>query len=237
MTKPGQRDENSVMFSLSALVAREAESKAEKKAEAERQTNDESGLIDLKALAAARQKPVMTDLASPGDAGLFPFDMPAQPAAAPPPPVAAPAVAQGDADDLPKKGSKAVPIVAGIAALCVMGLVFVIVMKGGGGGTALNADSSLNSAARNVRATLKFEAPPPPDPAQATAAVTPGASTAKTAAPVAQRGPSQPGKANPAPGPKPGPAPGPAPAPAPAPAGKDNCGGDLMCAMQRAAKK
>ena len=62
----GRRDETSVMFSLSALMA--------KGAATSEPTTDESGLIDLKAIAAAAGKPAEATLTT-ADIAPFPFEI------------------------------------------------------------------------------------------------------------------------------------------------------------------
>ncbi|WP_438001313.1 zinc-ribbon domain-containing protein [Sorangium sp. So ce185] len=234
---PGQRDENSMLFSLSALTAKAAPAPARSSASA----SEDSGLIDLKALAAGTGVRAPSPVASivANDGGLFQLSAPIVTTAR------APSVAPPTIEAAPKNRA---PIIIGagiaIAGIAIAG-VFLL-MKGGGETPAPTAAETTPPAAAAPATTAPPEPEPAPAPtATATASATAeaAASAAPTAAPAAAGGratsrPARPasgggttaGKKEPA-------AASPAPA-APAPK-RGGCGcaaGDLMCAMQCSAK-
>ncbi|WP_437970852.1 zinc-ribbon domain-containing protein [Sorangium sp. So ce260] len=233
---PGQRDENSMLFSLSALTAKAAPAPARSTVSA----SEDSGLIDLKALASGAGVRAPSPVASivANDGGLFQLSAPIVTTAR------APSVAPPTIEAPPKNRA---PIIIGagiaIAGIAIAG-VFLL-MKGGGETPAPTAAETTPSAAAAPATTAPPEPEPAPAPtATATASATaePVASAAPTAAPAAAgaRGGSRP--ARPASGGSGGKAQQPAaasPTPA-APAPKrGGCGcaaGDLMCAMQCSAK-
>ncbi len=224
----GQRDENSTLFSLSALTAKAAVPPSAPRTTA---TREDSGLIDLKALAESGSAAAPTNLVSDhGGLGLFPLGAPI---------AAAPAAVAMGPGSIPAPSAKKSPIfiIVGsvVALVAIVGVFFVV--KGGGD--------------KPVPTDTVAAAPPPPPTATAEAAPTATA----TASAVASTEASSEASASPSAkahagrgggrgaGAKGGGAKGaPAAAEAPAaakPAGKGNCGcaaGDLMCAMKCSAK-
>jgi predicted Zn finger-like uncharacterized protein len=228
----GQRNENSVLFSLDHLT-RNAAAPAARFEPASGPSKDDSGLIDLKALAlkAESMRPLTT----------------AQPnLLAPPlgfaPPLGAPIGGFGAGPEAPPKSKLPLLIGAGAGIALLMVLCIVIGLKIGGAATpAVSAAASASASAT---------------PSAAAAEPTPSASTAAVAA--AQASASASGETPVAAAPKPHPAGGvtwkpnpaagagagakPAPAGASPPAGatpspgskKGDCGcnGDLMCMMK-----
>jgi predicted Zn finger-like uncharacterized protein len=225
----GKRDENSVLFSLSALTSVEASAPAGKTTA----KKDDSGLIDLKALAASApaaspMSPLSTDNLGISDHGaVFPLGMPILA----PPPQAAPAVGMDVAAAPPQK-SKVGIIVGGAVAIVAMVLVFFLVK---GNPPPPPAPTPATAAAP---APTAAEPTPPPT---AEAAPEPSASASASAAPVAKGPPGKwppKGKATSAPGSTP-PATGGGDAPKPPPP-KSKCGcaaSDLMCNMKCSAGK
>jgi predicted Zn finger-like uncharacterized protein len=241
--KPAQREENSVLFSLSALTSKNASTSTPAPAASRKDSREDSGLIDLRALAAAAAAPAAgpsaaSSMMAHDDGGLFPLGMGnAQAPAAPP--VATPVVQAPPASKAPMF----IGIGALVAALAIVGVFFA--MKGG--------EEKPPVAATDTSVVQ----PPPPPPVTATAATTTPtteasatASGAPTAAAsgtaVATKGGSSKGGtskggtgASTAGTPTKG---GTGATTAAAPAGKPkgNCGcasGDLMCAMKCSAGK
>ncbi|WP_437626403.1 zinc-ribbon domain-containing protein [Sorangium sp. So ce1151] len=232
---PGQRDENSMLFSLSALTAKAAPAPARPTVTA----SEDSGLIDLKALASGAGVRAPSPVASivANDGGLFQLSAPIVTTAR------APSVAPPTNIDAPPKNRAPLIIGAGIAIAGIAIAGVFLLMKGGGEPPAPAAAENTTTTAAPATTT-----PPEPDPtptatatatASATASAEPVASAAPSAAPAARAGgrPSRPasggaaGKAQPA-------AASPAAPAAPAPK-RGGCGcaaGDLMCAMQCSAK-
>lgn len=232
---PGQRDENSMLFSLSALTAKAAPAPARPPVTA----SEDSGLIDLKALASGAGVRAPSPVASivANDGGLFQLSAPIVTTAR------APSVAPPTNIDAPPKNRAPIIIGAGIAiaGIAIAGVFFL--MKGGGETPAPAAAENTTTTAAPATTTPPEPEPPPTATAAATASATasaePVASAAPSAAPAARSTgrPSRPasgggaGKAQPA-------AASPAAPAAPAPK-KGGCGcaaGDLMCAMQCSAK-
>ena len=114
----GQRDENSVLFSLSALTAKAAPSSSG----ATTATKEDSGLIDLKALSAGAAPAASVDLV-PDNAALFPLGMPVVAA-----PVAAPSLAPVEAP--PQKNRTPIFIAIGgvVALAAIVGALFLCVI-------------------------------------------------------------------------------------------------------------
>ncbi|WP_437665787.1 zinc-ribbon domain-containing protein [Sorangium sp. So ce1182] len=232
---PGQRDENSMLFSLSALTAKAAPAPSRPTVTA----SEDSGLIDLKALASGAGVRAPSPVASivANDGGLFQLSAPIVTTAR------APSVAPPTNIDAPPKNRAPLIIGAGIAIAGIAIAGVFLLMKGGGEPPAPAAAENTTTTAAPATTT-----PPEPDPtptatatatASATASAEPVASAAPSAAPAARPGgrPSRPasggaaGKAQPA-------AASPAAPAAPAPK-RGGCGcaaGDLMCAMQCSAK-
>lgn len=215
----GERDESSVLFSLHALMAKGDE---EAKSSARR---DESGLIDIKALAAAAAKePSQTKTASPPEVhvDVFPFGAPA----AAPPIHAVPPV---EAIDTPiaQKTSRRGLLIAGALLIGVAAAAIGVTLSAPGT-PALAAADNVGVVAENARQGTAAIPPPVAEPAQP---------EAKSPAPPQTQTQTQ--RAQRTPGPTPT-----TPQPTPTvkraetkPPAADPCGGDLMCAMRRAAQK
>jgi predicted Zn finger-like uncharacterized protein len=237
MAATGGREENSMLFSLSALTAKAAPSAPTSSASSKTSASrEDSGLIDLRALAESAGASGPTNLV-PDHAGLFPLGAPQVAAPIAAAPMAMPSVA-------PPAASKA-PIFIGIgiavAALAIVGAFFA--MKGGDKPQPVAIENTAQTAAS---AAPPVVAPPPTETAVASAAPPPSASAAVASAGSKSTKGSTGGKATAgaaAPGGKTGGGTGAAAAPTPpaAPAGpkKGNCGcaaGDLLCAMKCSAK-
>ncbi|WP_437281888.1 zinc-ribbon domain-containing protein [Sorangium sp. So ce375] len=237
---PGQRDENSMLFSLSALTAKAAPAPARAAVSA----SDDSGLIDLKALASGAGVRAPSPVASivANDGGLFQLSAPIVTTAR------APSVAPPTAGEAPSKNRAPLIIGAGIAiaGIAIAGVFFL--MKGGGTTPVSTAAETTPPTAAAPATT----APPEPEPtaaptasatASATATAEPVASAAPSATPTAAGArpaarPSRPSTGGSTAG-KQAPAAAAPAAAAPAPAKRGGCGcavGDLMCAMQCSAK-
>ncbi|WP_437491271.1 zinc-ribbon domain-containing protein [Sorangium sp. So ce1014] len=231
---PGQRDENSMLFSLSALTAKAAPAPARSAVSA----SEDSGLIDLKALASGAgvraPSPVASIVAS--DGGLFQLSAPIVTTARAPS-VAPPTV------DAPAKNRAPIIIGAGIAIAGIAIAGVFLLMKGGGETPAPTAAETTPPVAAAPATTAPPEPEPPAPTATATASATaePVATAAPTAAPAAAgaRAGSRPRPASGSTGGKAQQSGAATPTPA-APAPKrGGCGcavGDLMCAMQCSAK-
>ena len=243
----GQRNENSVLFSLDHLT-KNAEPQSPDAGFG--RSKDDSGIIDLKALSARAESmrpPTLQD-ANPLSSPL---------GVAPPLGFAAPLGGVGSAADAQPKSR--LPLViggsAGVALLLVLGIV--IGLKIGGGAVAPTPVTSA-SAAPEPSASAAAEPVPSAAPSASAASATPSASASASAGPVAaavakprvygggggsafKQGPP----AKPAGGGGGGPGAGPpaatpataAPAagggsPAPAKKGDCGCNGDLMCMMK-----
>jgi predicted Zn finger-like uncharacterized protein len=219
----GQRNENSVLFSL-AVLTKDAGERTDEAAKPAGKASDDSGLIDLKALAA---KADSMRPAALNDGGAF-----AAPLGLASPPLGAPLGLLGSPLGEPPPKSK-LPVyiggAAGVVLLLVLGIV--IGVKVAGSGVAPEA-SAMASTTPTVTATASAEP-------SATASAAPEASAAPApSASVAVKRPTyhapSGGVAKP-----PGPAAntsatGGAPTPPPPKkAGSDcGCNGDLMCLMK-----
>jgi predicted Zn finger-like uncharacterized protein len=230
-------EENSMLFSLSALTAKAGTSSSSSSRALPAHDREDSGIIDLKALAASAsqaqaQGPSVAS-ALP-DGGLFQLAAPSSVMGAAPP-VVSPSV--------PPPKSKA-PIFIGLGAVVAVGAIVgvFLITKGGPPAPALTpttTDSATASAAPTATDTATA--------APTTTAVASAATSAEPAA-SAKAGKGGRGGAVARGGggglpPKGGGASSPSPAPAPAPAGppkkSGGCGcaaGDLMCAMKCSAK-
>jgi predicted Zn finger-like uncharacterized protein len=228
-------EENSMLFSLSALTAKPATGSAPRATTA--RDKEDSGIIDLKALAAAASQTSQASSASSSaamfpDGGLFPLGAPLASPVAAPPVVAA---------SMPPPKSKT-PLFLGIGGVVAVGAIVgaFLIMKGGpppppplpaAADTASATPSATPSAVPTASAS-----------AEASAAPTASASAAPVAAKTGGKGGGKAGSAGAAaPAAKGGGAPaGAAPAAAPAAPARGNCGcsaGDLMCAMKCSAGK
>jgi predicted Zn finger-like uncharacterized protein len=238
--KPKTGEENSMLFSLSALTAKAAPAGASGvKAPA---NTEDSGIIDLKALAAAAESRAKSQAAAstpPPPSGLGAF-MPDEGGLflAPPVLTAAPAAPAVVAPiEMPQKNRT--PLFIGIGATVAVAAIVgaFMVMKGGG--------ETPTVAATETAPTVAPTPTPPPEPTPPPVAETAPTATA-TATAVAAKGTYKPpagggkapvGSTAKSPGGGSPPAGGGA-APAPAPK-KSSCGcapGDLMCAMKCSTK-
>jgi hypothetical protein len=231
----GARQENSSLFSLEALKKQEELALASAASEPKR--TEDSGIIDLKALALIQKSEKSEasralDVASVQAPDLFQIGMVSQLTAPQPLALAAPPEAEA-----PKPQSRTLPIVLGVAAIVAIGGVAFFLGRGSGTqATAQGATPTATAtAAPPAPATATATATPPPEPE--VAAITPGqrptAPTATaTATAAAKPPPAAPGGRVPGPLPKPKPAPA---EPAPAPAPVNTC--DLACQMKRAVEQ
>lgn len=233
-------EENSVAFSLSALMAQGDQAP---KPLIGMTNKEDSGLIDLNALIAmedsvTKKGAAPTVPAVSAHIGLFPFDAP--PVTAAPAPVAAPVAAVSDDIEMPKKPSRALVWVGLVGVAVAAAAAFFVAMNGGSSDTPEVAQNTTTEAAPPAAPAPIETAKPVEEPK--VAAADPGASKAKDKEPTKPAAQTTPAVAKPAAvaAAKPAAAkPQDAPAPAAKPAGASNdpCHGDLMCAMQRATKK
>jgi predicted Zn finger-like uncharacterized protein len=219
----GQRDENSVLFSLSALTAKAGASNAP--ISQTTATKDDSGLIDLRALSAGATAQPSSGLV-PDNAALFPLGVPAAP------PVASPIL--GLPSDLGGQQKNRTPIFIGLGL--VVALVAVV-------GSFLAMKGGEEPVTPPVAVTTAAAPPPPVEPtptAEASAAPTASATASATATAVAAapRPRGQGGvKATPKETPTKAGSGGSTPAKTPPKSGGCNCPpGDLMCAMKCSTK-
>ncbi len=228
----GKRDENSVLFSLSALTAATAPSKPSSSGTGN--NKEDSGLIDLKALAATAAPSSSASSPVAESAAMFPLGAPML---APPPMMAPPMVYAGE----PQKKSMTVPlVVGGIVALCAIGGVFVLLR--GSPPAAATSQTTAQAAPTTAPAPTETVAAAPVTTVSAaalTSAASPSGSAVATTAgkPGPRPNPGKPGPAKP--GPDTG-APKPPDVKKPPVSGKGTCGcapGDLMCAMKCSAGK
>jgi predicted Zn finger-like uncharacterized protein len=226
----GERNENSVLFSL-AVLTKDSGGSDDAPPPAAKNVGEDSGLIDLKALAAKAES-VRPRAPANADGGMF-----APPLGLGAAPLGAPLGAFGVAVE--EKPKSMLPLlIGGGAGAAVLGILCVFVgMKLAGSGAAPAAPSASASATAALAPTV--------DPS-ATATAAPAVSATAEASATASAAAPKP-KAAPAPvahaaGPAPAKAAstGAAPAstaPAPAPAKKTGttdcgCNGDLMCLMK-----
>ena len=226
----GQRNENSVLFSLAVLT---------QNADARPQTDtssvnaEDSGLIDLKALAAKAES-MRPPPGMGGDVFHAPLGLT--------PPLGAPTGALSMGAEAQPKSKLPLFIGAGAGVLVLLVLGIIIGVKVAGPGPAPVPTMVITTVT----------APPVEPPPSATAAAAPDTSASAAPSASVATGPKRatgpgawhPGAAaapGPAPGPKSGPAggsggaAGPAAAPTPAPkksGGDCGCNGDLMCLMK-----
>ncbi|NUO51678.1 MAG: DUF4339 domain-containing protein [Polyangiaceae bacterium] len=235
----GKRDENSVLFSLSALTATSGPP-SRPTAGATTATKEDSGLIDLKALAASATPAPQAQSAVPAidTVGLFPLGAPV---VAPPP--AQMSMAGPASIAVPQKRSVLPLVLGGIVALsAIVGVFFVV--RGTGQPTAPTATAA---AAPAPTPTETAATPPPTATATAVADATSDATAdaSASAAPVAGNGKWRPkGGGAPAGGgtpPATGATAGGGKPQTPTPAGGKgpcaSCGSDLHCMMKCSAGK
>jgi len=224
----GQRNENSVLFSLAVLTksAEERPAASDSKTTA---TREDSGLIDLKALTAKSES-----FNASGGGGMAQADVFSAPIGLAQAPLGAPVGAFGSmAPEAPK--SK-LPLIIGGAGGVVVLLVLGVVLGMKLGGTAAPPVPSALPVASVVPTTTASVDPSASVSAAATDSAAPSASVASAKTGKGGVAP------RPGPGVKPGPGVGgssggavvpPSPAPAPKKAGGDcGCNGDLMCLMK-----
>ena len=227
---PRGGEENSMLFSLSALTAKTATTSSAAPRATTARDKEDSGIIDLKALAASASAPAQPTAASfLPDGGLFGAPIVAAPVA---PPVVAPS--------MPPPKSKT-PLFLGIGGVVAVGAIVgaFLVMRGGPPPPPpAAAATAAPTAEASAAPTAEASATP-----SATATASAEASAAPTATAVAKTGrggkPYTGGKAGPSSAGKAGSSSGGKPA-APAGPKRGNCGcspGDLMCAMKCSAGK
>jgi predicted Zn finger-like uncharacterized protein len=229
----GQRNENSVLFSLAVLTKDAGERPEESAPKPTGKNSDDSGLIDLKALAAKAES---MRPAAGGDNNAF-----ASPLGLGAPPLGGLGVLGSPLGEAPPKSKLPLYIGGGAGVVLLLILGIVIGVKVAGGGAAPEA-SAMASTAPTVAATATAEpsATASAPTADATASAAPSASVA--AKPKAPSGggtyhPPSGGAAKPAGGATTAAAGGTATAaptpPPPKKAGSDcGCNGDLMCLMK-----
>ncbi|HRI71719.1 MAG TPA: zinc-ribbon domain-containing protein [Polyangium sp.] len=243
-------EEQSALFSLSALTSRVGSSPsstassgpslsalASSSSSSKPINTEDSGLIDLKALAAsvaATKESAASSSASllddPG--GLFQMSGPSMTTATAAPTVSTPEPVK------PQKNRT--PMYIGIGAVLAVGAMIGVFVIASGSPPPADTPAQTSPTAANT--------PPPLDTAPPTATTAPPVDTAAAASASALAantktptkgvgGGKTPTKTT---GPTTGPGPGPAPAPAPAPKSGGGCGcapSDLMCNMRCSAKK
>ena len=222
----GAREENSMLFSLSALTAKVPASMPASTAKA---TKEDSGLIDLRALSASvgSSAPSASSDLLPDSAALFPLGMPVAP------PSQAPVVA---AIEPPPAKSKT-PIFLAIGAVIALGAVGAAFFVGQSTKPDVAAQVEAAPPAAPVETAPAPTAEPTAEPS-AEASVAASASAAPVAAapkytPKPSGGAAKPATTQPASG-------GAAKPAAAAPKKGGTCGcppGDLMCAMKCSAGK
>ena len=177
----GKRDENSVLFSLNALTASSAPSVAKTTA-----TKEDSGLIDLKALAAAA--PAAPSESVVDAVGLFPLGAPViAPAPQPQTNYAAPvAVAE-------KKRSPVPIVIGGVVAVAAIVGVFMLVRGGDKPAEPTSKPATTETAGPTAKPTATVTAAPSTTPTSEPSAVASSDSSANASAqPVAGGGKPKP---------------------------------------------
>ncbi|EYF00824.1 zinc-ribbon domain-containing protein [Chondromyces apiculatus] len=236
----GRREENSVLFSLTALTSKSSTAAPTAPTAKTTARGDDSGLIDLKALASGAPAPAPAAALVPDDGGLFQLSAPIGAPAS-----AAPSVAP--IADLPPKNRG--PLFVGIG-VAVAGVAIAIAFFAAKGDDPQPQPTASDTPA--VTQTTAPAAPPPSEPIPtavdpgATAAASASASASAVAAAKAPTGGSRPagggtvkssgGGSTTKSGSGAAPA---ATATTKAPAARGNCGcraDDLMCNMQCSAK-
>ena len=232
MAATGHREENSMLFSLSALTAKVGNSPSSAPKATTARDREDSGIIDLKALAAAAAAaPAPAAAALLPDVGLFPLGAPPVSAPVAAPPVVAPS--------MPPAKSKT-PLFIGVGAVVALGAIvgaFMLMNRPPPQPPApvAAAETPTATPAPTVTATATATAVAAAEPTASASA-----SAAPTASAVAKGGRGAPvGVARPSGGFARPAAPAAAPA-APAAPKRGNCGcaaGDLLCAMKCSAHK
>lgn len=225
----GGRNEDSSLFSLESLKRTEEEALKKQK------SREDSGLIDLKALAALERdgatKPAehgVVSIVAPAD--LFAVAAPVVTTA----PISVRPPTPAVVEEIPKPNRTKVFLGVGAVLAIAAGVAVFATVQGGGA-----TEPASTAQAATPPPTPTAAPAPPPDPPKP-AAVTPGerpqptATATPTAAVGAGTAPPKPIAAGPR-APKPAPPPKEEPAAAPAPKPADAC--DLACQMQRAVNK
>jgi predicted Zn finger-like uncharacterized protein len=223
----GQRNENSVLFSLAVLTKDAGDRSEEAGPKPGGKASDDSGLIDLKALAAKAESMRPAAL---GDGGAF-----ASPLGLASPPLGAPLGLLGSPlGEAPPKSKLPVYIGGGAGVILLLVLGIVIGVKVAGSGAAPEA-SAMASTAPTVTASAEPSATASAAPApEASASAAPSASVAVKRQAPAYHAPSGGVAKPPAAGATPAASGAAAPTPPPPKkAGSDcGCNGDLMCLMK-----
>ncbi len=237
-SQAGKRDENSVLFSLSSLTSAAAPPTPTRSTTTA--TKEDSGLIDLKALAAAGPSSPTAAAPPVETIGLFPLGAPVLA----PPAAAAIAAPLSLAPPQQKSSNMVLIMVMGIALFGAIAVAVFFAVKGSS--TQPTATATSQSMAQAQQTTAPAETAAQTAQTTQTAAPTDSASLAAASATASAGAKTAPLQGHPGPGPAPhpgvtppGPTPTPTPTPTPHPAGAAcPCPpGDLMCAMQKCAGK
>ncbi len=232
----GERNENSVLFSL-AVLTRTAEERAPTFSDAPASSQD-SGLIDLKALAAKTES---LRPASMADGSIFSAPLGAMSAMSAPLGMIESPLGETQSKS---KVPRIIGLVAGVALLLVLGIVIGVKFAGGSSSAAGVTPGAVSSSAGSIAPDVTASAvgtAPVDSAAAAAASAAIAAAGSKPKPNVGSNAAWHPQAA--APGAKATPASGPAAAtgaasavaaPGAAPAKKNDCGcnGDLMCLMK-----
>lgn len=228
--RTGERNENSVLFSL-AMLSQSVEEQQRKVVE--EAPADDSGLIDLRALAVKTEsmRPAAAESADMGMMGVYTAPL----GAVQPPLAVVPAAMPSFAIDAPlgdMRSKSRLPIVVGVGVVVLLAVVGGLLMAG------KMADESTSAAAASATAPAPPAPTPDPEPT-ATATAAPQASAAPTASASAAaakpryRGGPQKAQGGSAPQPQSGGGEAPAAPPKKTGGGGDcGCNGDLMCLMK-----
>ncbi len=238
-------EEQSALFSLSALTSRVGSTPgassgpslsalASSSSSSKPLNTEDSGLIDLKALAASVAATSSSSAAAstnllddPG--GLFQMSGPSMSTATAAPTVSTPEPAK------PQKNRT--PMFIGIGAVVAVAAMIGVFVVASSGPPPVDPAAQTTPTAASTPPPLDTAPPtaaPPPTETAPAASASAVATTTKATTKVTGTGKST----KTGPGPAPGPGPGPAPAPGPKPSGGCGCApSDLMCAMRCSAKK
>jgi predicted Zn finger-like uncharacterized protein len=224
----GQRNENSVLFSL-AVLTKNADARPVSRPPVT--SREDSGLIDLKALAQKAES--MRPLAM-GDSDVF-----HAPLGLTPTPLGAPLGELGDGHDAQPKSKLPLLIGGGAGVLLLLVLGIVIGVKLAGSPAPVPAPTVASTATATAEPSASAAAPPPATTETATSPAPSGGSVAalKKPGPAVWHPAGGTGGAVVKPSSGSGGAAAPTPAPTPAPAPKKSggdcgCNGDLMCLMK-----
>jgi predicted Zn finger-like uncharacterized protein len=224
----GERNENSVLFSL-AVLTQHGQERAPTGVSEPASASEDSGLIDLRALAAKAES--MRPGATADNGGLSAPLMASTPLMAP--------LGLGFAAPEPSQRSKLpgyIGMGAAFAVLLVLGILIGVKMAGGSGGNIAAAPAASSVAPLQSAEPTSTESHPTPEASAAASAAAPEGSASAAAKPKVNAPPvvaSHPAHPIARPAPDNGGAPA---AGAAAPAGKKGgdcgCNGDLMCLMK-----